>query len=839
MISILQRFSALTISVVLLVIATVVFCINLALRSNLHDGVEVSATQLSDTVHIYRNGFGIPHITASTEKDLYFSLGFAHAQDRLWQMDLFRRIARGRTARVFGERTLEADKFFRVLGISSIADKLAANVSRQSRSILDSYCAGINSYIENNRNRLPFEFDALHYAPEPWKPSDCLAIERLMAFDMSMSFWTDIAFGEIADTLGVQEALRFIPSYPSTSPTVCDGGHSQSSADSSKSISLMKLSPMQQEVLNNTAAVMRGVRQSLGMSGMCSGSNCWVMSKRSDNPKSRGLVFANDPHLSLGLPPRWYQVHLSCPQFNAVGYTVAGVPGMIIGRNDNIAWGITNVMLDDCDYFFEKVDPTNRSYYVNADGQRVKFKHIRDTIEVKREDKVDSLIIDYRATSTSAIISDVHATLHNDSLFHYPATKKSLASSYVLSFSWTARELSDEVLCAARLVRCSSWREFGEAVSGWGAPALNFTYADRQGNMGIAPSGLVPIRGEGDANFPHPGWDKSYAWKGVRPGNSLPRIYNPARRFVSSANNMTSRNVGFYLSSLWEPPSRAERIEEMLQEYHEYTVRDAQYMQLDVISRNAKFVLRNTFSLLLRDTAKLDKEEYSALGLLSQWDCGMSPAEVAPAVYTAFHERLMRNVFCYKLSASLYNKYAFVGSMPMRRVNEIISDTSFGWFSNESWKGRQVYESLVLRSFKEAVSLLKERLGNNMQLWTYGRLHTLTLKHPLHDVAAFRSLVSYEVKNIGGDATTLNNALWQVHNPFDVYVGASMRFVCDMEDSVVYSVLPGGSSGQALDAHYTDQVQLWANGGYIPLSMSRKPSSGFTLYATLIPQKTK
>ncbi len=834
MISILQRFSALSVTVVALVLATLVFCINLALRSNIRDDVFVESLALGDTCHIYRNAFGIPHISASNERDLYFSLGFAHAQDRLWQMDLMRRIARGKTARIFGEKTLDADKFFRVLGITKIADRLALNVSRQTKNVLESYSAGVNAFIEKNRNALPFEFDALHYEPEVWKASDCLAIQRLMAFDMSMSFWTDIAFGEIADSLGVDEALRFIPSYPSTSPTVCDVGRSSTAPDSL--LSAYSLPKEESSVLlRHYAEALKSVRLQLNMSGMCSGSNCWVMSKHSDGTK--GLIFANDPHLSLGLPPRWYQVHLSCPQFNAIGCTIPGIPGMISGRNDNIAWGITNVMLDDCDYFIEKVDPANKAYYYNRDGARTKFKHVRDTIEVKVASRVDSLIIDYRATATSNIISDVHAVRKQDSLFHYPASAHSLPEKYVLSFEWTAQENSDEILSALRLVRCKSWREFCEAVAGWGAPALNFSYADKQGNMGIAPAGLVPIRGEGNPNFPHPGWDRTYAWKGFRPSSALPRIVNPQRRYVFSANNLTTRTAGYYLSALWEPPSRAERIDEMLQEYHDYTIRDAQYMQLDLISRNAKQVLGSTMGTLIRDTAQLSREEYSALGLLTHWDASMNPQDVAPAVYTAFHERLMSNVFCWRISPTLYKKYAFVGSMPMRKINEILSDTSYTWFASESWKGRKVLESLIVKSFKDAVHLIHERFGDDMQQWTYGRLHTLTLKHPLDEVAAFRSLVTHELKSVGGDATTLNNALWQVHNPFDVYVGASMRFVTDMEDSVVYTVLPGGSSGQPLDAHYADQIQLWANGGYIPLSMSRRPAQGFSLYAVLCPKK--
>ncbi len=832
MISIFQRFSALSVTLVLLAVATLTFSVKLALRSNIQSGQAMQSTDIGDSCFVFRNAFGIPHIIASSELDVFYTLGVTHAQDRLWQMDLLRRIARGRTARIFGEKTIPADKFFRVLGLSAIAERQYSSLSRQSREMLEAYTKGVNACIEQQRNKLPFEFDALHYEPEPWKATDCLVIERLMAFDMSMSFWTDLAIGEIADSLGVAEALRFVPTYPANSPNVCDLRQSTKSDTSKKHISEIRES---RELIKSMSEAMACIREMIGMKGMCSGSNCWVMSKHEGS--SKGLIFANDPHLGLVLPPRWYQVHLSCPQFNVVGCSIPGVPGVVSGRNDHIAWGITNVMLDDCDYFIEKVDPANSAFYWRADGQRVRFKTMRDTIEVKRQDHVDTVFLDYRATNRSNVISDVHITRERDSLIRYPASPNALASKYVLTFSWTAQENSDELLSARRLLRCSSWKEFCEAVASWGSPALNFTYADKEGNKGIAPSGIVPVRGDGDANFPHPGWEAKYAWRGFHPASAMPRIYNPPRRFVWSANNQTTRNAPFYLSSLWEPPSRAERIESMLDEYHEYTVRDAQFMQLDQISPNAKFVVQATSGILVRDTATMSKEQYYSLSQMTHWDYAMTAQDVAPAVYTVFHERLMNAIFCYKLSPVLYKKFAFVGSQPMRKVNEILADTSYSWFAGSSDQGRRVYEDIVRRSFREAIDYMKNRFGDDMTKWTYGHLHELTLRHPFHEVDAFRSIVSHEVLNVGGDATTVNNALWSVHRPFDVVVGASMRLVTDLEDSVVYSVLPGGSSGQPLDAHYSDQVQLWSNGGYIPLSMSRIPANGFNLYTVITPKR--
>ncbi|MFN4769786.1 MAG: penicillin acylase family protein [Candidatus Kapaibacterium sp.] len=835
----LQRLSALTVTIIIVVVAFVVFSVKLALRSNLEAGIEIESASLQRPVEIYRNSFGIPHIVGENSGDVFFGLGFVHAQDRLWQMDLLRRIARGKTARIFGVSTLDADRFFRTLDIPSIAAQVATGISPESKRALENYTAGVNSFIENNHDNLPFEFDALHYSPEPWTVTDCICIERLMAFDMSMSFWTDVSIGEIADSLGVDEALTFIPGYPSSAPTVCDPSEgprridSESATQSMPSANLYRSGDNRSELNKLMASAMKTVRTQLGMTGMCSGSNSWVMSKHERGGK--GVVFANDPHLSLGLPPRWYQAHITCPSFNAVGCSIPGVPGIVSGRNDKIAWGITNVMLDDCDFFFEKVDPSNPAYYINSAGKRVKFGFKRDTIEVKTAARIDTVYFDYRCTPLSNVISDATITKRTDSLFHYPASDRSFAAKYVLTTAWTARERSDEFLAALRILQASSWKDFCQAISTWGAPALNFTYADVNGNMGIAPSGLVPKRGAGNANFPHPGWEASYAWAGFHSSNELPRVYNPQTRFVFSANNLTSRSLPFYLSSLWEPSSRAERIKEMLLEYRDYTARDAQFMQMDQTSPNARFVLQHTLPILVRDSTSFSADERSAIRLLSGWDKSMSGLDIAPAVYTAFHERLMKNTFEIKISHEMYLRYAFEGGIPVRKVNEIYADSSAAWFGPDPGFARSRRESCIRRSFRDGIATLRSALGDPSN-WQYGKLHRLTLRHPFHANPAFKNIVSRSVPFIGGDATTVNNALWQVHNPFDVYVGASMRLVADMEDSVVYSVVPGGSSGQPMDTHYADQIELWANGGYIPLPVSSTPAKSFTLFARLNPR---
>lgn len=873
-----QRFSALIVTLVILIAIIVGFSLNLATISSIDDDDIEETSSISDSIHIYRNKFSIPHVVTKNEKDMFFALGYAHAQDRLWQIDFLRRVARGRLSEVVGKEAIEADKFFRILGIGRIAERLNQNISKQSQSMLDSYSKGINEFISTNKDKVPMEFGALGYTPEEWKPSDCLAIARLMSFDMSMSFWTDLAIGEIADTLGVEKAKSFIPSYPDYAPTVCQQGVSISAQQKLNTIqrdtierdtSVLKpidstLSPIdslrrlgttlnnintnhssilqkhnsnqsvRSEMLSSVAGMMFRVRQYIGFRGMQSGSNSWVV-KTNKSPNALGknypVVLANDPHLTLGLPSRWYQIHLTCPTINAIGLSIPGVPAIISGRNNNISWGITNIMLDDFDYFFERVEGKDNVLYISPEGKRSKFSYIRDTIKVR---KANDEVYEFRATKRSAVISDASITSAKENIIRYPASNRSLTKNYVLTFSWTAREMSDELLCAYKILKSKNWSQFTDAVSSWNTPALNFTFADSRGNMGIAPSGFIPIRGEENPNFPHPGWESKYGWKGVRKGDQLPRVYNPQRGFVLSANNMTSRDLPFHVSSLWEPSSRSERIEALLNAYQFYSVRDAQFMQMDLTSPYAERLMAKVLPLLNKDSITFTPELRDALRMLNKWDYVMTSRDAMPALYTVFLQKLMVRTFTHKISYPLYLKYAFVGSLPFRRTLEIYQDSSYSWFDSQQDIGKSTAKRIALQSLRDALFELGEALGNNIATWKYGDIHPLHLRHPFDAQPSMRTVVSSTLTTLGGDATTINNTLWRVHNPFDITVGASMRFITDMSESFVYFVLPGGSSGQPLDAHYTDQLQLWANGGYVRMSVNSLPESDAVLSTLLI-----
>ncbi len=814
------RFLAVVITLAVIAASILAFGIWLAFRAPAL-GETLTTTAVGDSATIWRNEFGIPHIVARNDDDAFCALGFSHAADRLWQMDLYRRIARGQLAEIFGEDFVGTDAFFRTLLLGRIADDvLLPALSAESKRVLAAYTRGVNLFIERHRQELPFEFGALGYQPTPWRESDCLAIGRLIAFDMSMSFWSDLAVGEIADRYGVARAIALIPGYPKSAPTVVP----PSRTTQATGVAAGSLGQLFERACQQYAHA----REQIGFYALGSGSNCWAIRTVSDGKLD--AVLANDPHLVLGLPPRWYQVHLTSPSYNVIGATLPGIPVLLIGRSHAHAWGVTNVMLDDCDYILERVDsPTSNTVLVGGRPTKLRIRH--DTIAI-RGGKMR--IIAVRMVGKRPIISDAHPASVGDSLISFPRLRSapSLPERYMLSLAWTGYEPSDEIRAMLGVMRAKSWADFRAALRWWGAPALNFTYADADGNVGIQPAGYVPRRGAGHPNLPLPGWDTAYSWRGILRG-VLPAVYNPASGFVLSANNKTADSSSVFLSNLWEPSARAERIFQLLSMQQTYTERDAQRDQLDLKSPYAEQLLGLVLPIVER--SPLDSLGRRALELLRSWDGYMLPTSTASALYSIYLERLMNVVFRVHLQQDEYLRYAFFAALPLRRLPEILARPT-EWFDPDSSTAVRLRDRAIVQAFREAINHGRARIDPDLQKWRWGQVHQLVLAHPMASVAAYRPLLERRLSSIGGDATTVANGLWRIPKPFDLSVGSSLRFVARLRDTVVYTIVPGGISGNPLSSNFADQLTLWANGGLLALPIAPTPPASWTKATVLVPR---
>lgn len=839
------NFAGTIIATTVIGIALIVFALYLVSRSVLEPN-QVRETELTlDTARIYRDKFSIPHIIAKSEADAFFTLGYAHAQDRLWQMDIARRTGRGTLSEIMGNKYVETDQFMRYIGLAKISASILSNASPATRSVLHSYSQGVNFYLQMHKSALPFEFGALQYEPDPWTPQDCLVIMRLTALEMSPSFWTDIALGDIADNVGVAKALDLLPSYPVSAPSVTGDKPTGVPArpapppptDSSRPQQHSSLPTGSRSMLASVYGMMSNVRANLGLEGTAIGSNCWAMKKTTQ--AGSGAVLACDPHLPLSLPARWYQAHITAPHWNVTGLTMPGVPLFFVGRNNTVAWGYSAMMLDDADFFIEKTDPKNQNYYFDAEGKRLKFRYERDTILVRNG---EPLIYDIRYAKRSSVISDVHLLKNQRQALRMssaPANNVFLGR-YCLTYSWTGAARSDELLALYRINRAESWGEFIAGANVWNVPGVNFTYSDKRGNIGIAPSGAVPLRQKCNPNVPNPAWIPGYSWKGTLQPDDLPRIYNPARRFVASANNMTSHTFSTFISTLWEPPSRALRLEEVLTQYDDYDIRDAQFIQMDNTSPFARQVNEIAVRVLESKKQFLSADDRKILAAMKKWDGLMSPRAPEPAVSAVFTDELLRHTFADELGERMYREYVLVSSLPTRRLTELLADSTSAWFDDVTTQTKEDRNEIIYRSFVAALRRLRAQFpGKPFTEWQFGAIHQITLRHSFSDNPYIRPIVTQGPLPSGGSNTTLNCGEWRYTEPFAQVIGASMRFIADMEDSVAFSIVPGGVSGEPLSAHYSDQLQLWLNGGYVPMHITPSPQQGFMLFEKIVPAPKK
>ncbi len=742
---------------------------------------ELSMPGVSAEVEIIRDEMGVPHIMALNEYDAYYSMGFVHAQDRLWQMDATRRYGQGRLSELFGTVTLPFDKMMHTLDIAGLADSLYAHCSPQTRNILEAYSRGVNDCIGHMKNRYPIEFDALNYTPEPWKPQHSLLIARLMAWEMALSWWSDLTFAEIIARMGAAKGIEIIP-------------------DGKKYLDAQQL--YRDSALFADAKVFRETYQNLPLllkqAGITAGSNSWAVTGAK---AVRGKpVFANDPHLRQSQPVRWYIVHVVSPGMNISGATIPGAPGVIIGSNGSIAWGITNAMIDDIDVSYERLRLRD-STYQSEDGFR-KLAMRTDSIFVRDTAGVEVKI--YRA-GKRPVVTLAPGVLE-------PLSREETAPA--ISIRWTGYEYSDEILALFHLNRARNWGEFRNAVSHFGAPCQRFMYADTSGVIGVQDAGFVPLRSARNAILPSAGWNPGNAWDGIADFSSLPFVVAPETQYLAAANTHPVVRPGFFLSNIYEDSSRYTRINQLLREQPSFTSNDFRLMQMDYTSPYAAAIRDEYLQALSSDPGRRLETTW-AMNVLAGWDLRMSPSSVAAALFNAAYQELLKETFEDELGEALYTRYVLLSNVPTRVIASMLKDTSATWFDNRNTAVVETKTDILRKSFTQGMRTLQTRLGSSMNEWKWGAIHTVEFGHPFGAVKPFDKVFNAGPYSVGGNNSTINNSEYSFALPFNVSVTASMRFIADMASPDTCSiVLTTGQSGQPISDHYSDQAGLWQNGAY-------------------------
>ena len=752
----------------------------------------LKAKSLKKEVTVIRDKWGIPHVYADSEEDLFFAQGYIHAQDRLWQMEFFRRLASGTLSEILGEATLDLDTYMRTVGLRRAAEADARHfletADEQIKIIAEAYADGVNEYIETHRNCLPLEFVILSLQPSKWSVTDIKAIEKYMGWMLGGNWDSELLRADLNKRLGEKMARELLPFCPTETSMIIpsDGKY----PETTKSI----LSE-----LEKTETVTRRDRSGLG-------SNNWVV----DGHKSvtGKPLLANDPHLGIQMPSIWYEIHLIGPGINVIGASLAGAPGVVIGHNEHIAWGVTNVMSDVQDLYVEKINPENQHQYLYKEKWE-NMQVVKEEISVKGK--------------TEPVTRQVCITCHGPIIDFWvlqmamPEAKWGLEKVYALK--WSGYQPSQLIEAIIKLDKAKNWEQFREALKLWGSPSQNFVYADTEGNIGYQMAcRLIPIRSRGQGLVPVPGWTGEYEWEGFIPFEELPNVLNPPTHFIVTANQkIHSDDYLHFISHEWAPAYRARRITQLLIAKERLSLEDFMRIQADVLSLHAQELLP-----YLANLQPQNQRQREALRYLKDWDLRLSDSSVAALIFEVFYDKLLQNILKEKLGNDLFRHYLQSG-FHILALQQILQFPTAFWFGEDLGSNFEKRDSVVQQSLEQALEEASSKLGADMSQWCWGRLHTATFAHILGTKPPLDKLLNVGPMETGGDGDTVNAGGFNRNIGFNQTGLPSYRQIVDLGDfPKSVSIHTTGQSGQPLSRHYSDFVELWRRTEYHPMLFRRE-----------------
>lgn len=735
----------------------------------------VSVGGLDGTVEIHRDRYGIPHIRATTVHDAFFGQGFAHAQDRLWQMEWDRRRAHGRTAELVGPAGLTNDVFARRATLAESGRIDYEHFNDETRAIFDDYAAGVNAFIHSTKT-LPVEFGLSNITPEPWQPWDGCAIYKIRHILMGTGMgklWK----ARILLALGPEAAARLRSEGQGDEVLIVPPGAEHIKA------------------LRNMAELQPGIDALSQLFEMDSGSNNWAL--HGSRTQSGKPLMAGDPHRALDVPNVYYQNHVACPEFDVVGMSFSGIPGFPhFGHNQHVAWCITHAAADYQDLFVEKFDRENPARY-EFKGEMRDAEQRADTIEVKDSDPVE-----------------INITITH----HGPVVTGDPTTGYAISMRYTATAGPNEGFHAfLPMLKATSVEEFDKAMRPWVDPCNNLITADKDGAIGYLTRGKVPVRNRANGWLPVPGWTGEYEWDGVIPFEEMPRLRNPDTGYIVTANNrIVGDDYPHYIALDYAPSSRAVRIISRVEELRSATVEDMSAIHADRISLPSKLFIN-----ALADTTPEDPTESQALERLRTWDARMDTDSTGAAIYIALRDSVVRIVMEQPAIAPLKTTPfsgepagVTLGALLWWMTPSMMRDNDTTFLANAF-----TWESVLNQALTRAVARLTEMLGPDIDSWKWGDLHHTA---PIHPLTAAHPELQAELNppsaSVGGDGDTPQASTIAAGNSFNVAATSVARYVFDLADwNNCRWVVPLGASGHPASPHWSDQVETWANVDLIPM----------------------
>lgn len=765
---------------------------------------------LSARVEVIFDLYAVPHVYASSAEDAYRALGWLHASDRLWQMELLRRRASGTLAELIGLTALASDELVRRLGIRRTAEEALATglVGDEVPRSLAAYAEGVNAkLVDLGEEGLPAELRALGVVPAPWTPADSAAFSKYMGWDQSGTD-SDLWLGMMVEKLGADTVAELWPldrpyertTIPEDGPIAAGAAPRATAGGGVNSADVAALAARSGPHL--AAREARALIEQLAAaarddSGGAYGSNNWVVSgARTQRGKP---VLANDPHLGLTIPSLWYTVHLSAPGFHVAGVTFPGQPFVTIGHNDRMAWGFTNMQADAVDYFVETPNPANSKQY-RYRGEWKDFETRVETIAV-------------RGAAPSQLV--VRSTLHGPVLE---------AGGKLVALAWTGLRPTRELLGIARLNRARNMSEFLDAMRVLDTPPLNVAYADVDGHIAMAPWGDLPIRARGLGRVPVDGASGDFDWTGLIPREEMPLSIDPQRGWLASANGRPApAGYPHHLGWMWDPSYRTRRIHALLGGAAHFGLKDMQRFQLDAHDVAAE-VFTPVFLEAMLSVSPLGPAEADALDAIRGWNFEFTTDTIAGTIWSRWFERYRHAVWDDEWSSRGIvqpgGSWGYTGDNEREPALEVLEQMTREnprsiWFDDRTTPQRETRDELVVASFRSAIAELRSELGADTRQWTWGRVNRLALEALSRDPRAARG--GAELR--GGPFTLSPGG-----KGGPVSAGASWRQVVDLGalgESV--GVYPGGESGDPASAHYDDQLGLWVAGAYAPLHFASRP----------------
>lgn len=785
---------------------------------------------LTAPVNVYRDKMGIPNIYASNSHDLFMAQGYIHAQERFWQMDFWRHIGSATLSEMFSSE-VKTDIFLRTLGWGRLAEQEYANLDPESKDILTAYAEGVNAYLaEHAGTTISLEYGILKllnpgYKPAAWTPVNTLTWGKSMAWDLGGNMSDEISRAIFLKTMSLDDVNELYPPYPSDHPIIVPS-IGENVSTQTRSNGLVQIPT---NLLSNVQKNMALVDNFLGQSGNDIGSNSWAVS---GSLTSTGKpLLANDPHLGIQMPSIWFQVGLHCQPvaeacpYNVSGFSFAGVPGIIIGHNDRIAWGFTNVGPDVMDLFIEKINPENPNQYEYL-GKWVDMDVRKESILVAGGEPVE---ISIRSTIHGPIISDSYGPLkQNVPTPSDSFTQKAginLPDQYAIALRWTALETNRLFSAIWGFDKAQNWTEFRTAAQDFAAPAQNLIFADVDGNIGYQMPGRIPLRKNGDGRLPVIGWTGEYDWLGYIPFDKLPYVFNPKSGYIVTANNQVNPvDYPYLITTDWDYGFRAARISEMITNANQkIDISTFKAIQGDDFDASAALLVPYLEKIDLQD-ATLTKYQTLFKGWNFQDNADSAPA----ALYNAFWSQFLKNTFGDDLPKDMQPAGS---SRWFQVVKNMVSDEKSHWWDDSTTTDKvETRDDILKLSFSQAVSDVQSLLGNDPTKWSWGKLHTATFENQTlgqSGIAPIEMLFNRGPFETSGGASIVNATGWKANLGFTLTSLPSLRMIVDLSDlSNSLTVHPTGESGHAYHPHYIDMADLWRNIQYYPMLWEEQAITG-------------